>query len=122
MQAKQNRREAGRLLCAELVELCWMDSSGRHQRRIANLEDISLSGACLQIENQIPVGTAVSVHYGDGQLLGTVRYCRYEVVGYFAGIELVEGCRWSSKHYQPEHLLDPAELLERTLERHKAKI
>lgn len=122
MEAKQNRREAGRLLCAELVELCWLDSSGRSQRRIANLEDISLSGVCLQIENAIAVGTAVSVRYGDGELLGVVRYCRYEVIGYFAGIELAEGCRWSSQHYRPEHLLNPAELMDRTIERHKSPI
>lgn len=121
MQPKQNRRETGRLLCAELVELCWLDSNGRGQRRIANLEDISLSGVCLQVENSIPVGTAVSVRYGDGELLGVVRYCRFETFGYFAGIELAEGCRWSSQHYRPEHLLDPAELVDRSIERHQAK-
>lgn len=119
MQKTQNRRETGRLLCAELVELCWLDASGRSQRRVANLEDISLSGVCLQIEGTIPVGTPVSVRYGDGELLGTVRYCRFEGLGYFVGVELAEGCKWSSQHFRPEHLLDPADLVDQAVERCK---
>jgi hypothetical protein len=119
MQETQNRREADRLLCAELVELSWLDTSGRPQRRVANLEDISLSGVCLQIEGTIPSGTVVAIRYGDGELFGSVRYCRFEGLGYFLGVELAEGCKWSSRHYRPEHLLDPADLVEQAVARHK---
>jgi hypothetical protein len=122
MQETQNRRDSDRLLCAELVELCWLDASGRHQRRVANLEDISLSGVCLQIEGTIPSGTPVSVRYGDGELFGSVRYCRFEGLGYFVGVELAEGCKWSSQHFRPEHLLDPADLVERAVARHKTRV
>ncbi len=122
MEEKHNRRETGRLLCAELVELCWLDASGRPQRRVANLEDISLSGVCLQIEGTIPSGTPVCVRYGDGELLGTVRYCRFEGLGYFVGVELADGCKWSSQHYRPEHLLDPSDLVDQAVERHKALV
>ena len=121
MQETQNRRETGRLLCAELVELCWLDASGRNQRRVANLEDISLSGVCLQVESVIPSGTLVSVRYGDGELFGCVRYCRYEGLGYFLGVELAAGCKWSSQHYRPEHLLDPADLVDQAISRYKVK-
>lgn len=121
MQDIHNRREAGRLLCAELVELCWLDNSGRQQHRVANLEDISLSGVCLQIEGAIPRGTPVSIRYGDGELLGTVRYCRYEGLGYFLGVELADGCKWSSQHYRPEHLLDPTDLVDQVIERQKVR-
>jgi hypothetical protein len=120
MEEKHNRRETGRLLCAELVELSWLDARGRMQRRVANLEDISLSGVCLQIEGTIPSGTPVTVLYGDGELLGTVRYCRFEGLGYFVGVELVDGCKWSSQHYRPEHLLDPGDLVDQAVQRHKA--
>lgn len=120
MQGKNNRRESGRLLCAELVELCWLDENNRPRRRVANLEDISLSGVCLQVEGALPTGTPVSVRYGDGELLGTVRYCHFEGLGYFIGVELAEGCKWSSQHFRPEHLLDPADLVERAIERHKS--
>ena len=38
------------MLCAELVELRWRDKHGFERRDMAHLEDISLSGACLQAE------------------------------------------------------------------------
>jgi len=120
MQEMQNRREDNRLLCAELVELTWQDEAGRARRRVANLEDISLSGICLQVESPIPAGTAIAMHYGDGQLVGTIRYCRYQETGYFLGVELAEGCRWSSQHYRPEHLLDPSELVDQVMRRHRS--
>src|SRR5882724_5161537 len=98
MQETENRREDNRLLCAEIVQLVWQDDSGRQRRSVANLEDISLAGLCLQVENPIPAGTPIAMQYGDGELVGTVRYCRFQDCGYFLGIELLEGCRWSSKH------------------------
>jgi hypothetical protein len=122
MQETQNRRETGRLLCAELVELCWLDQNDRPKRRVANLEDISLSGVCLQIEGTTPVGTPVSVRYGDGELFGSVRYCRFEGLGYFVGVELAEGCKWSTQHYRPEHLLDPADLVDQAVARHHSNL
>lgn len=114
----QERRTDNRLLCAELVELVWEDGSGRKRRRVANLEDISLSGVCLNVEHEIEPGTFVRVRYGDGELVGFVRHCKFRDFGYYLGVQLEEGCRWSSQHYQPEHLLDPQELVERTLLRH----
>jgi hypothetical protein len=121
MQDAKNRRGNRRLLCAELVELTWQDESGRPRKRVANLEDISLSGICLQVENPIPAGTAIAMSYGDGELFGIIRYCRFQDCGYFLGVELSEGCRWSSKHFQPQHLLDPSELVERAVRRHSSK-
>lgn len=114
----QEKRNDNRLLCAELVELVWQNESGNQRHAIANLEDISLCGACLQLEREIRPGTPVAINYGDGELLGTVRYCLYREFGYFLGIELNESCRWSSLHYKPQHLLDPRELVERAVLRH----
>lgn len=109
------------MLCAELVELMWTDKSGRRRRRVANLEDISLSGICLQVESAIPDGTFVSMRYGDGELTGSIRYCVPRDGAYFLGIRFEEGCRWSTKHFRPQHLLDPRELVERAVNRHNAK-
>ena len=53
-----DRRIEPRLLCADLVDVQWKDQTGRVRRSVANLEDISLSGACLQVE-QLPVRTVV---------------------------------------------------------------
>ncbi len=113
------RRTDNRLLCAELVEVSWKDDGGRRRQRVANLEDISLSGICLQLEQEVDPGTAISVSYGDGELVGIVRYCVYRDIGYFLGIQLEEGCRWSTQHFKPQHLLDPLELLDRSMLRHQ---
>jgi hypothetical protein len=120
MQDTQNRRNNNRLLCAEIVQLVWDDPSGRQRRSVANLEDISLSGLCLQVENPIPTGTPIAMEYGDGELVGTIRYCRFQEWGYFLGIELLDGCRWSSQHFRPQHLLDPSDLLDQAVMRHQA--
>lgn len=115
------RRIDNRLLCAELVEVLWEDESGRKRSRVANLEDISLSGICLQTENEIPPGTRIRMQYGDGELIGIVRYCAFRSFGFFLGVQLEEGSRWSSKHYRPQHLLDPQELVERAMMKHQAE-
>jgi hypothetical protein len=117
METTSNRRIGDRLLCAELVQLIWHDETGRERRKIANLEDISLTGVCLQVEQPMPAGLTIAMQYGDGELLGTIRYCRYQDTGYFLGVELAEGSRWSSQHYKPEHLLDPKDLLDQAMAR-----
>jgi ribulose bisphosphate carboxylase small subunit len=116
----KERRIDPRLLCAELVELVWTDQRGFQQRRIANLEDISLCGACVQVESPMPCGTAVSMHYGDGQLSGIVRYCLYQGIGYFLGVEFDEDSRWSPKHFKPQHLLDSRQLVKAAARRSRS--
>jgi hypothetical protein len=115
----EERRTDPRLLCAELVEITWTDKSGRQRRRIANLEDISLSGICLQVETSVPEGTLLTMRYGDGELVGTVRYCAFRDAAHFLGVRFEEGCRWSTQHYRPQHLLDPQELVDRAIRRHE---
>lgn len=116
----QEKRADTRLLCAELVELVWQPESGPQRRTVGNLEDISLCGACVQVEKEIRPGTLIAINYGDGELMGTVRYCVYRDIGYFLGIELSESSRWSSQHYKPQHLLDPRELVEQAVLRRTA--
>jgi hypothetical protein len=116
----QERRNDNRLLCAELVEVIWEDSTGRQRRRVANLEDISLCGICLQVEIEIVPGTPIRMSYGDGQLVGTVRYCVFRDSGYFLGIELEDGCRWSTRHFKPQHLLDPRKLVDQVMHRYQS--
>ena len=118
----KDRRNNTRLLCAELVQLSYRDESGHQRRRVANLEDISLSGACLQVDKRVPDGTSVVIRYGDGELVGTVRYCSFRDTSYFLGIRFEEGCRWSTKHFRPEHLLDPRDLVEGVLRRREAGV
>lgn len=109
----QDRRAEPRMLCADLVDVEWRDQSGRIKRTVANLEDISLSGACLQIDVSIPQHTNLRISYPKGELQGRVRYCVYREIGYFLGVEFEPGCKWSQRNFKPLHLLDPRRLMPR---------
>lgn len=112
-----DKRIERRMLCADLVDIRWRDPTGRRRRGVANLEDISLSGACLQCERPVPAGYAISITYPQGELTGTVRYCVFREIGYFLGIEFHPGQRWSPRSYRPQHLLDPRRLVTRSANR-----
>jgi len=107
------------MMCAELVEVHWNDKTGRLHRDVANLEDISLSGACVQLETPVQKGTRVTVNYGDGEMPATVRYCLYRDLSYFLGLQFEEGCKWSTKRFRPQYMLDPRELVLRAAKRHR---
>lgn len=99
------------MLCADLVDVQWKDKSGKKRRTVANLEDISLSGACLQMDHPIPLHSSVQISYPNGELPGRVRYCVYREIGYFLGIQFEPGCRWSQRHFKPQYLFDPRKLV-----------
>ena len=105
-----DRRVEHRLLCADLVDVQWKDPSGRVRRSVANLEDISISGACLQVDRPVPLGTRYKICHPKGLLAGIVKYCVYREIGYFLGIEFEPGTRWSRNTFLPQHLLDPRRL------------
>jgi hypothetical protein len=111
------RRAEVRLLCADLVEVRWKDKTGRTRKGIANLEDISHSGVCIQLDDPIPINTRVTVCHAKAQLQGNVRYCLFRETGYFLGIQLAPDCKWSPKQYRPRHLLDPRRLVLRAAKR-----
>jgi hypothetical protein len=104
------------------VDVQWKDQTGRVRRSVANLEDISLSGACLQVDRPVPLGTPYRITYPKGVLVGKVKYCVFREIGYFLGIEFEAGSRWSRNDFRPQHLLDPRHLINRTTERLKDKI
>ena len=108
-----DRRVEPRMLCADLVDIHWKDQNGRTRRGVANLEDISLCGACLQVDRPVALGTALQIAYPAGELAGIVKYCVFREIGYFLGIEFEPGSRWSQRDYRPQHLLDPRRLVVR---------
>ena len=105
------------MLCADLVDIRWRDQGGKTRRGVANLEDISLSGACLQMDRPVPLGTGVHISYPNGELEGVVKYCVFREIGYFLGVEFAPGIRWSQRSYRPQHLLDPRRLVNRVTAR-----
>jgi hypothetical protein len=110
------RRSEPRMLCADLVDVRWKEKSGKTRRAVANLEDISHSGACIQVDEQIPLGVTVQVSYPKGSFSGEVRYCLFREIGYYVGLMFETGSKWSEKSFKPMHLFDP-----RTLARKAAK-
>jgi hypothetical protein len=94
-----------------MVEICWKDGTGKVRGATALLEDICSSGACLQLEAPLPLGTDVQWGSPRQQFNGFVRYCVYREIGYFVGVEFTPTSKWSKKMYKPQHLLDLQELL-----------
>jgi hypothetical protein len=115
----QNRRAEPRMLCADLVDVQWKDKTGRMRRAVANLEDISVSGACVQVDTPVPLETKLRITHAKGELMGRVCYCVYREIGYFLGIEFDPGYRWSIRQYRPQHLLDPRRMTNRTAARNR---
>ena len=104
-----DRRFELRMLCADVVELHWK-VSGRNRSCNAGLEDISPSGACLQLEKPLPLRTTVRIRHSSGELTGVVKYCTLRDIGYYLGVEFEEGSRWSQGSFHPRHLVNPRTL------------
>lgn len=99
------------MLCADMADVTWRVKTAVNHRAIGLLEDISRSGACLQMELAIPVGAEVRWRCRNREFSGRVRYCVYREIGYFVGIELAAACKWSKRTYRPRHLLDLHKLM-----------
>jgi hypothetical protein len=102
------------MLCADLVDVRWKDRHGKTKRGVANLEDISNSGACIQMDISLPLQTIVRINYPDGEFTGLVRYCTFREIGYFIGVQFEPGIKWNAASFRPLHLLDPRSLLKKT--------
>ena len=105
------------MLCSELVDVIWKDRQGRERKSLANLEDISSSGMCLQMDIPVHLDTVVQISYPKGKFEGSVRYCLYREIGYFLGVQFLPGCSWSPENYQPQYLLDLRTLVDQSAER-----
>ena len=116
-----NRRAETRLLCADLVDVHWKDKSGRNRRAVANLEDISIAGACIQVDTPIPLQTDIRVSFPRAELQGRVKYCVFREIGYFIGMEFEPGYQWNPRLFRPAHLVDPRRLASRAESRRSGK-
>jgi hypothetical protein len=111
MRCMRERRSEIRMLCADLVEVNWKDAAGKRRKAQAVLEDISSSGACLQLESPVPLGVLVHWRSPKMEFSGLVRYCVYREIGYYLGVEFDDGSRWSKRVFKPQHLLDLEHLM-----------
>jgi hypothetical protein len=105
------RRNEIRNMCADMVEVRWKTGSGKPRVATALLEDISASGACLQLETALAPGTEISWDCPNQHFGGRVRYCEYREIGYFVGVEFDQDSKWSKRVYHPRHLLNLKRLI-----------
>ncbi len=123
------RRFEGRFLCADLVRVDWpaaevAGAAPASRTAEAVLEDISASGACVQVEEFIQPGVAISISTIAGsadpteitQFTGWVSYCVYRDYGYFVGIQFSGETRWSSGDFEPQHLTNLEALMTSNLD------
>src|SRR5579864_4906436 len=106
-----DRRSEPRMMCADVVDVQWKDSSGKAHTCTGLLEDISTHGACLQLDSPLPLGTTVEIEYRGGHLEGSVCYCFFREIGYWLGVRFAPEVKWSKRQFRPKHLLDPKKLL-----------
>ena len=102
----QEKRSEVRMLCADMVEASWTESTGKTRKMTALLEDISPSGACLQFETAVPLGVRLRWSGPRQCFAGQVQYCVYREIGYFVGVQFEPRSKWSKRAYKPRHLLD----------------
>jgi hypothetical protein len=71
----QERRTEVRMLCADMVEVTWKNHTGKRSSVTGLLEDISPSGACLQLDEAVPLGVEIYWKSQENEFTGRVRYC-----------------------------------------------
>jgi hypothetical protein len=98
------RRSQPRLTDVELVMLSW-EENGTTMKQLGNVEDVSLNGMGVIIDNALPVGTLLNISYGQGNLTGIVRHQRREAERHLIGIELGLVSSDSALHFDPELLV-----------------
>jgi hypothetical protein len=105
------------MLCADLVEVRWIDRTGQHRSAIANLEEVSLHGAHLILDVAVPLDTDLVLRMKQSEMTATVTDCRHEPdFGFAVAVQLPKKCRWKS---HPRHLFDPRGLERRESARNR---
>lgn len=107
----KERRAEPRLWCSDLIEVRL--EGAEPVELIANLEDISASGACVQFEEPVPVGALLCLTLGRHKFSGQAMHCTHNEIGYFVGIRFDTGRKWTRQTYTPKHLMDPATVVAR---------
>ena len=107
----KERRAEPRLLCSDLIKVRLEDCG--LVDLVANLEDISPSGATVLFEQAVRTGTRLRLMLGRHRFDGHVTHCTHNELGFYVGVRFDEGKEWSRRIYEPKHLLDLRELVAR---------
>ncbi len=69
------------------VEVLWGDEDGTPRVAPGTLEDTSHRGMSARMKNAIPIGSHVTIKWGNEQVSGTVTNCRREKLGFVLGMK-----------------------------------
>lgn len=105
----QNRRDARRLLCSDLINLRWDSGRGFGRKGVAVIEDYSVTGASLVLGTPIDPGVSVRLCTSSESFGAVVRHCSARENEYLLGIEF-DKPRSESVPFVPDYLLDLSEL------------
>ena len=92
-----DRRFELRVPRADPVDLRWEDQAGEPQHAVAQLANISPSGASVQSERPLKLGSTLSLGYQNKVFVSTVKHCVKQGAVYLLGIEFQPGNRWSPR-------------------------
>lgn len=93
-------------MCADLVKVIVHGAGCPLSEVIANLEDISPSGACVQLDEVLGDGAEIELVCSGWRVHGKIRYCRITELGYDVGVEFQHRGAWDRNQYEPKHLLE----------------
>ena len=99
------RRSEPRYMCADLVKVQIRDPEDNVEA-VATLEDISASGACLNLDRAVREGADLEIVCSKCRLRGKVRYCRFVQIGWDVGVEFEQRGTWDPETFRPRHLLE----------------
>ena len=99
------KRGEPRYMCSELVNILIRHEDQTVQEAIANLEDISRSGACVQLDEAVRLGADIEIVCSTCRFKGKVRYCRFAGSLYDVGVAFDDPGAWDPSRYEPAHLL-----------------
>ena len=99
------KRGEPRFMCSELVNIVIRHEDQTVQEAIANLEDISRSGACIQLDEAVRLGADIEIVCSTCRFKGKVRNCRFAGSRYDVGVAFDDPGAWDASRYAPAHLL-----------------
>ena len=75
-----------------VAEVLWQEADGTPSRAPATLEDTSISGACLRVKRQFPIGSRVTIKWHREQFSAIARNCRRDGREFLVGVRREVTC------------------------------
>ena len=105
-----------RHFCSNLVAVQLLEHGDTIREVIGNLEEISTSGASVNVEQAVDTGLALRIIcsglYGTVEFLGQVVDSQHDAhTGYHLQIEFSPGSQWSPEVFRPKHMIRVSSLV-----------